>query len=181
MRLPQRLSKHDSRTRVMTTTSFLCAGGQRCERVSKSAVAIARRMELPESQLMQIRRGALLQAICANSDGTSCAKPTLEMFCAIPTLRPAVDIPACCHERWDGSGSPRQLKGAEIPIAARIYAIADGWERLASDQTAHSSNSPEQARAAIQALAGTQFDPAIVAVLITIVSEPRWRGPRVHT
>ena len=53
-----------------------------------------------------------------------------DLLSPIPYLRPALDIPYCHHERWDGSGYPRGLKGEEIPLAARIFAVVDIWDAL---------------------------------------------------
>jgi GAF domain-containing protein len=57
-----------------------------------------------------------------------------EMLHPITYLRPAVDIPYCHHERWDGSGYPRKLRGEEIPLAARLFAVVDMWDALTSDR-----------------------------------------------
>ena len=56
------------------------------------------------------------------------------MLSPIKFLHPALDIPYCHHEKWDGSGYPRGLKGEEIPFAARIFAIIDVWDALVSDR-----------------------------------------------
>jgi HD-GYP domain-containing protein (c-di-GMP phosphodiesterase class II) len=57
-----------------------------------------------------------------------------EMLLPILYLRPALDIPYCHHERWDGTGYPRGLKGEEIPLTARIFAVVDVWDALTSDR-----------------------------------------------
>jgi HD-GYP domain-containing protein (c-di-GMP phosphodiesterase class II) len=57
-----------------------------------------------------------------------------DLLAPIPYLRPALDIPYCHHEHWDGSGYPRGLKGEQIPLAARIFSIVDIWDALLSDR-----------------------------------------------
>ena len=57
-----------------------------------------------------------------------------EMLYPIEYLRPALDIPYCHHERWDGSGYPRGLKGEDIPLSARLFAVVDVWDALCSDR-----------------------------------------------
>lgn len=57
-----------------------------------------------------------------------------DMLSSIKYLQPALDIPYCHHEKWDGSGYPRGLKGEEIPLAARIFAVVDVWDALISDR-----------------------------------------------
>jgi len=69
------------------------------------------------------------------------------------------------HERWDGSGYPDGLRGEEIPLAARILAVADSFEALTSDRAWRGRKSPEEACSLIEAWSGIQFDPAVVTVL----------------
>ncbi|HBY94641.1 MAG TPA: hypothetical protein DEP84_11895 [Chloroflexi bacterium] len=56
-----------------------------------------------------------------------------EMLSASAYLRSALDIPYCHHEKWDGTGYPRGLKGEQIPLAARIFAVVDVWDALRCD------------------------------------------------
>lgn len=74
------------------------------------------------------------------------------------------------HERWDGCGYPGRLKGADIPLAARIIAVADAYDAMLQAQPYQASRSPEEARAELQRGAGTQFDPAIVAVCSALLA-----------
>ena len=69
---------------------------------------------------------------------------------------------ACHHERWDGSGYPRGLRGIEIPMAARIFAVADVFDAMANDQPYRNALDIEQAREEIRARAGLDFDPDVV-------------------
>lgn len=92
--------------------------------------------------------------------------PTLafEMLSPIAFLRPALDIPYCHHEKWDGTGYPRGLRGEQIPLAARLFAVVDVWDALTSDRSYRPAWPPERALAYIQAQAGLHFDPQAVAI-----------------
>jgi HD-GYP domain-containing protein (c-di-GMP phosphodiesterase class II) len=87
-----------------------------------------------------------------------------DMLAPIEYLRPALDIPYCHHEKWDGTGYPRGLKGEDIPLAARIFAVVDVWDALTSDRPYRAAWPSERVRKYIQSLAGIHFDPRIVAV-----------------
>lgn len=89
-----------------------------------------------------------------------------ELLWPIPYLRPALDIPYCHHERWDGSGYPRGLKGEAIPVAARIFAVVDVWDALSSDRPYRAAWSEEKVLEYIQEQAGKQFDPEVVRVFL---------------
>lgn len=80
----------------------------------------------------------------------------------VEPLRPAVDIPYCHHERWDGSGYPRGLRGAEIPLAARLFAVADVWDILRCERPYRPAWPPEKALDYIYSHAGQHFDPQAV-------------------
>ena len=84
----------------------------------------------------------------------------------IEFLRPALDIPYCHHENWDGSGYPRGLAGEEIPIAARIFAVVDVWDALISDRPYRAAWSADKAIKYIQDQAGKQFDPQVVKLFL---------------
>ena len=91
----------------------------------------------------------------------------------VPGLRGTVrDVIACHHERWDGSGYPRGLRGAEIPLAARIFAIADTFDSMTHDQPYRAAFPVETALSEIAANAGTSFDPELVGVFLTIHIKP---------
>ena len=78
-----------------------------------------------------------------------------ELLSPIAFLRPALDIPYCHHENWDGSGYPRGLSGEQIPLAARIFAVVDVWDALRSDRPYRAAWPAAQVRAHLQAHAGT--------------------------
>jgi two-component system, cell cycle response regulator len=75
------------------------------------------------------------------------------------------------HERWDGGGYPEQLKGAAIPLAARIIAVAEAYDSMQTALPYQASRSPEEAVTELQRCAGTQFDPAIVAICSTLLTD----------
>jgi HD-GYP domain-containing protein (c-di-GMP phosphodiesterase class II) len=74
-----------------------------------------------------------------------------------------------CHERWDGTGYPDQLMGEQISIAARIVFACDAYNAMTTDRPYRSAMSPEEAVAELVANAGTQFDPAVVVALVTVI------------
>jgi HD-GYP domain-containing protein (c-di-GMP phosphodiesterase class II) len=75
-----------------------------------------------------------------------------------------LDIPYCHHEKWDGSGYPRGLKGEQIPLAARVFAVADVWDALRSDRPYRQSWPADEAREYVQKQAGLHFDPRVVEI-----------------
>jgi HD-GYP domain-containing protein (c-di-GMP phosphodiesterase class II) len=77
-------------------------------------------------------------------------------------LNDSIDIPYCHHEKWDGTGYPQGLKGEDIPLAARIFAIIDVWDALLSDRPYRAAWPKEKAIEYIKSLSGTQFDPKVV-------------------
>jgi HD-GYP domain-containing protein (c-di-GMP phosphodiesterase class II) len=150
------------------------------QRVTQMTLDLARRMGISEEALVHIRRGALLHDIgkIAVPDSILLKPGALteaewvimrehprhayEMLLPIEYLRPALDIPYCHHEKWDGTGYPRGLKGEEIPLAARIFAVADVYDALTSDRPYRAAWSVEQAREYIRAESGKHFDPRVV-------------------
>lgn len=89
-----------------------------------------------------------------------------EMLSPIRYLRLALDIPCAHHEKWDGTGYPFGLKGEQIPLVARIFAVVDVWDALRSDRLYHASWSVEKVREHLRSLAGTHFDPHVVNVCL---------------
>ena len=94
-----------------------------------------------------------------------------ELLSPIAYLRPALDIPYCHHEKWDGSGYPRGLKGEQISLAARLFAIVDVWDALCSDRPYRQGWPEEKVLEHIRTLAGTHFDPKAVELFLRVVSE----------
>jgi HD-GYP domain-containing protein (c-di-GMP phosphodiesterase class II) len=89
----------------------------------------------------------------------------------IPFLRGAVPIVYHHHERWDGTGYPPGLRGEDIPLGARIFAVADAFDAMSFDRPYSRAISLEHARAEIQRCAGTHFDPAVVRTFGTVPLE----------
>jgi putative two-component system response regulator len=81
-------------------------------------------------------------------------------------LRPALDIPYCHHEKWDGTGYPRGLKGETIPLAARIFAVVDVFDALTSERPYRPAWSREEALQYIHASRGKHFDPQVVKLFL---------------
>jgi HD-GYP domain-containing protein (c-di-GMP phosphodiesterase class II) len=149
-------------------------------RVADITVRLAQNMGVPQSQLVQIRRGALLHDIgkMGIPDGILLKPSALsdeewevmhlhpvyanEMLSPIELLRPALDIPYCHHERWDGQGYPRGLRHDEIPLAARIFAVVDVWDALKSDRPYRAGWAEPRVRDYISKRAGADFDPRVV-------------------
>ncbi|MCX7851587.1 MAG: HD domain-containing protein, partial [Caldilineales bacterium] len=158
-------------------------------RVTEMTLALARAMGMPEAELVHVRRGALLHDIGKMAiPDTVLLKPgplteeewaimrrhpeyALDLLSPILYLRPALDIPYCHHERWDGRGYPRGLKGEEIPLAARLFAVADVFDALTSDRPYRPAWSRQEALDYIRHQAGRQFDPKVVAVFLEMMEK----------
>ena len=167
-------------------------------RVTAYTVELARALGVGADELRVIARGAFLHDIgkIATPDAILLkpgrldeaemeimrehCKRGYEMVHKIPFLRDAAEIVYSHQERFDGSGYPRGLKGNEIPLGARIFAIADTLDAMTSDRPYRKGTSFAKARAEIQRCSGTQFDPAIVEAFLKISNE-RWTLVRVRT
>jgi len=150
------------------------------QRVTKLTERLARSMGVDGDELLHIRRGALLHDIgkMAIPDGILLKPGKLtederlliqkhpvyayEMLNPIDFLLPAIDIPYCHHEKWDGTGYPRGLRGEEIPFSARIFPIIDVWDALISDRPYRKGLPQDEVRHHIQADSGKHFDPRVV-------------------
>ena len=86
----------------------------------------------------------------------------------------AIDIPYCHHEKWDGTGYPRGLKGEDIPLAARLFAVVDVWDALCSDRTYRKGWPVEKFLEYIRSQSGTHFDPQAVELFLLVVSEMKY-------
>ena len=161
------------------------------KRVTAYTIALAREVGLDADELRVIARGAFLHDIgkIATPDSILLKPGKLdaeemaimrehcergyEMVRKIPFLREASEIVYAHQESFDGSGYPRGLKGMEIPLGARIFAIADTLDAITSDRPYRQGRSYEAARAEIMRCAGRQFDPEIVDVFSRMPLE-RW-------
>jgi putative nucleotidyltransferase with HDIG domain len=157
-------------------------------RVVSVTLELARAMGLPEEELEPIRRGALLHDIgkmgipdsILLKPGTLTEREweimrrhpeyAVDMLTPIEYLRSALDIPYCHHEKWDGSGYPRKLKGEDIPLAARLFAVVDVWDALTSDRSYRPAWTTEQARIYMQEQRGKHFDPRILDAFWKLIS-----------
>ncbi len=160
------------------------------QRAAEMTLRIARAMGMKEEDLVHVRRGALLHDIGKMSIPDSILLKTgplmqeeweimrrhpqyaFELLSPIAYLRSALDIPYCHHERWDGTGYPRGLKGDQIPLAARIFSLADTWDALNSERRYHAAWSEDKVRSHIRSFAGTQFDPKVVDVFLSMERQP---------
>lgn len=93
-----------------------------------------------------------------------------EILSGVTFLRPALDIPYCHHEKWDGTGYPRGLQGEEIPLAARLFAVIDVYDALTSDRPYRKGWSQQEAIAHLHALSGTHFDPRAIKAFLKMLS-----------
>ena len=158
------------------------------QRVVDLTLALAKAMGFPEQAMTHIRRGALLHDIgkIAISDSILFKPGPLteeewtvirqhptnayQLLTPITFLRQALDIPYCHHEKWDGSGYPRGLKGEQIPLAARIFAIVDVWDALSFDRPYRKKWDHEQVIEHIHQLSGSHFDPQVVEIFMQMVA-----------
>jgi PAS domain S-box-containing protein/putative nucleotidyltransferase with HDIG domain len=159
------------------------------QRVTLLTEQLAMRLGVSDAQLVHIRRGALLHDIGKmgvpdsilhkNTDLSEeewqimrqHPKYAFELLLPVNYLQPALDIPYNHHERWDGQGYPRQLKGEQIPLAARIFAVVDVWDALTSDRPYHPAWAEDDAMEYLRAHSGTRFDPRVVAEFTKMMSE----------
>jgi len=95
------------------------------------------------------------------------------MLGGIDYLRPALDIPLYHHEKWDGTGYPKGLKGNEIPLGARIFAVVDVWDALTTDRPYRLAWSREKTLDYLRSLSGIQFDPDVVNVFFRMSGDIR--------
>lgn len=94
----------------------------------------------------------------------------------VPYLRPAARVVLAHHERWDGAGYPRKLKGEAIPFGARIFALADTYDAMISDRPYRRGKAPDEALQEILRCAGTQFDPKVVEAFEALF--PGWQDEK---
>lgn len=157
------------------------------QRVAELTLKVACALGIREDELDHVRRGALLHdigkmavpdAVLLNTGSLTEEQQQImrqhpavafNLLSPIQYLRPALDIPYCHHERWDGTGYPRGLKGEQIPLAARIFSIADNWDALISARRYREAWPPEKVAEHIRSLAGTYFDPNLVDIFLATV------------
>jgi putative nucleotidyltransferase with HDIG domain len=156
------------------------------QRVTILTERLARAIGVEGDALINIIRGALLHDIgkMAIPDGILLKPGKLtdderaliqkhpqyayDMLKRIDFLLPAIDIPYCHHEKWDGTGYPRGLKGEEIPFAARIFPVVDVWDALISDRPYRKGYPQAEVRERIKADSGQHFDPRVVEAFLAL-------------
>jgi HD-GYP domain-containing protein (c-di-GMP phosphodiesterase class II) len=156
------------------------------QRVTTESLRLAESMGLSDDELVKLRRGALLHDIGKMGiPDAILLKPgpltdeewvimkkhpayALELLWPIKYLRPALDIPFCHHEKWDGTGYPRALQGEQIPLGARIFAVIDVWDALCSDRPYRKGWPLDRVLEHIRAASGTHFDPRVVQAFLAM-------------
>ncbi len=159
------------------------------DRVLQLMEKTARQLGIEDSKLEHVRRGALLHDIGKMGiPDMILNKPkeltleeqkvmqrhpvyACEMLKGIDFLKPALSIPYCHHEHWDGTGYPQGLKGEEIPLEARIFALVDAWDAITTDRPYRKAMSREQAIATVRSEIGTHFDPGIAERFLELVCD----------
>lgn len=159
------------------------------QRVTNLTIEFARSYGIPESEIVHIRRGAILHDIGKMGvPDEILLKPgslteeeweimrqhpvnAYNMLRNIEYLKQALDIPYCHHEKWDGTGYPRGLKGEEIPLAARLFSIVDAWDAMTSTRPYRKGMSEPLTQQTIVAEKGTRFDPELVDFFMRFLRE----------
>ncbi|HSG26729.1 MAG TPA: HD domain-containing phosphohydrolase [Anaerolineales bacterium] len=158
------------------------------QRVLDLTLRLATKMGIPNEMLIHITRGVLLHDIgkLAISDNILRKTGPLDsqewaamrehpvfaynLLKPIQYLQPALDIPYCHHEKWDGSGYPQGLQGPSIPYPARIFSVVDVWDALTTDRPYRKAWPKDDALNYIQAKSGTEFDPKVVDEFVGLMS-----------
>ncbi|MCB0120577.1 MAG: HD-GYP domain-containing protein, partial [Anaerolineales bacterium] len=154
---------------------------------------LAREMGISEDDIVHVRRGALLHDIGKMGIPDSILlKPdqltdeewkimkrhpqyAYDMLVPIAYLRPALEIPYCHHEKWDGSGYPRGLSGTQIPLAARLFAVVDVWDAVTSDRPYRKKWTKQKALKLIREQSGKHFDPDVVEAFMRVIINSKKR------
>ena len=159
------------------------------QRVTDLSIQLAKQMGISDKELLHLRHGALLHDIgkmgipdhILLKEGPLTPEewkimrthPVLayEMLQPIRYLKHALDIPYAHHEKWDGSGYPRGLKGEMIPLTARIFAVIDVYDALTSARPYRGAWSKEKTLEYIKERSGTEFDPKVVEAFLKVLGE----------
>ena len=160
-------------------------------------IKLATKIGISAEEIVHLRRGALLHDIgkmgipdaILHKPGKLTGEeweimrqhPTYakEWLSSIDYLKPALDIPYCHHERWDGSGYPRGLRGEDIPLSARIFALVDVWDALRSDRPYRKAWSKEKTIAHIKEQSGKHFDPKVVEAFLALLKKDKAKLNRI--
>ena len=159
------------------------------QRVTTLSVRLATRLGLSDSEIVHLRRGGLLHDIgkmgvtdsILNKPGPLTEAEfeimmqhpgyAYDMLMPISYLRPALDIPYSHHEKWDGTGYPLGLKGEQIPLVARIFAVSDVFDALTSDRPYRKAWSVKKTLDYIHGQSGRHFDPKVVEAFLAMIIE----------
>ena len=162
---------------------------EHARRVTAMTLDLAQAVEFLPTELIHLRRGSILHDIgkigipdfILHKDTPFTGEERdimrmhpvygYELLSTIPRLHPALDIPYCHHEKGDGSGYPRGLKGTRIPFSARLFAIVDVWDALLSNRPYRPAWTVEQASQYMLAQSGKHFDPDITRLFLDEVLE----------
>lgn len=157
-------------------------------RVTELTVRLAQAMNVNEANLPHIRRGALLHDIGKMFIPESILQKVepltpeeiaivrqhpqyaYDLLSHITLLKPALEIPYYHHERWDGSGYPQGLKGEDIPLAARIFAVVDVFDAITTARPYRAAWSKLEALSYLREQAGRLFDPRVVEAFLHLIS-----------
>ena len=155
------------------------------DRVVQLTLELVKELGIAKEELVNVRRGALLHDIGKMGIPDSILlKPgpltepewdmmkkhpvfAYELLSPITYLKNALDIPYCHHEKWDGTGYPRGLKGEQIPLSARVFAVVDVWDALRADRPYRKAWSKHKTLAYIKEQSGKHFDPRIVNLFLS--------------
>ena len=158
-------------------------------RVTEMALKVAQKVGINKQELEDIRRGSILHDIgkisipdeILHKAGKLTPEERLiieqhpetayKLLSKIPFLSKAIEIPYCHHEKWDGTGYPRKLKGNDIPVSARIFAVADVWDALSFDRPYNKAWPREQIIEYFKEQTGKHFDPYILKTFLAMVEK----------
>ncbi len=162
------------------------------QRVTEATLRLAQFIGVAGEKLLHIKRGGLLHDIGKISiPDRVLLKPgklteeeweimkqhpvyAQRFLSKVEYLRPALDIPYCHHEKWDGTGYPQGLKGQQIPLAARIFAVIDVWDALSSDRPYRKALPLNEVIEYIKAEKNKYFDPEIVDAFFELIEKQGW-------
>jgi HD-GYP domain-containing protein (c-di-GMP phosphodiesterase class II) len=163
-------------------------GEGHCLRVTELAVQLAKAIEMDKTAISHLSRGAFLHDIGKMGIPDSVLQKTgpltdeekaiirkhpqyaYDLLLPIAYLYPALDIPYCHHEKWDGTGYPQGLKGRKIPLAARIFSVVDAWDSMMTIRPYRPAWPRRDILEYIQEEKGSSFDPGVVDAFLKIVS-----------
>ena len=173
--------------RALELRDFETEGHSR--RVTTLTIQVSRAVGIPEDELVHVQRGALLHDIgkMGIPDHILLKNGPLddeeweimrqhpvyayEMLSSIEFLLPALDIPLYHHEKWDGTGYPYGIKGEEIPLSARVFAVIDVWDALSSNRPYRAALDQSVVLGHIEAQTGKHFDPRVVEAFLKILEQ----------